>query len=221
MAKSKCRWECPEQWSEWSEWLAAGLHAQTAGGCPSCSWGSCSPEAAVRSPPGCEPQASASTFRITITSSPVWDASANRSPPSWPCSCCRRCPCRSVCCWSSTIHRPGDTGRRSREPTCITTRHRGRPINLTCTDTSGSRSRWRCGIRGGVRWRCRCGPCSTSVRRPCRRFLAGAAGEVSPPSWNWPRSWSSGSFRSLRLPRKRCGSSSTAATPSDRFCGAP
>jgi hypothetical protein len=27
MAKSKCRWECPEQWSEWSDWLAAGLHA--------------------------------------------------------------------------------------------------------------------------------------------------------------------------------------------------
>jgi hypothetical protein len=28
MASSKCRWPCPEQWSEWSEWLAAGLHAR-------------------------------------------------------------------------------------------------------------------------------------------------------------------------------------------------
>ncbi len=28
MAKSKCRWESPEQWSEWSEWLAVGLHAR-------------------------------------------------------------------------------------------------------------------------------------------------------------------------------------------------
>ena len=28
MAKSKCRWECPQDWSEWSEWLAAGLHAR-------------------------------------------------------------------------------------------------------------------------------------------------------------------------------------------------
>ena len=28
MANSKCRWECPEQWSEWSEWLAAGLRAR-------------------------------------------------------------------------------------------------------------------------------------------------------------------------------------------------
>lgn len=28
MAKSECRWEGPEQWSEWSEWLAAGLHAR-------------------------------------------------------------------------------------------------------------------------------------------------------------------------------------------------
>jgi len=28
MASSNCRWECPEQWSEWSEWLAAGMHAR-------------------------------------------------------------------------------------------------------------------------------------------------------------------------------------------------
>lgn len=28
MAKRNCRWECPDQWSEWSEWLSAGLHAR-------------------------------------------------------------------------------------------------------------------------------------------------------------------------------------------------
>ena len=28
MAKSKCRWEPPEDWSEWSDYLAAGLHAR-------------------------------------------------------------------------------------------------------------------------------------------------------------------------------------------------
>ena len=28
MANSKCRWQCPEDWSEWSQWLAAGLHAR-------------------------------------------------------------------------------------------------------------------------------------------------------------------------------------------------
>jgi len=28
MAKPECRWKCPDQWSEWSEWLAAGLHAR-------------------------------------------------------------------------------------------------------------------------------------------------------------------------------------------------
>jgi hypothetical protein len=28
MAKPKCRWNCPDQWSEWSEYLAAGLHAR-------------------------------------------------------------------------------------------------------------------------------------------------------------------------------------------------
>ncbi len=28
MAKRDCRWECPDQWTEWSEWLSAGLHAR-------------------------------------------------------------------------------------------------------------------------------------------------------------------------------------------------
>ena len=28
MANPKCRWQCPEDWSEWSQWLAAGLHAR-------------------------------------------------------------------------------------------------------------------------------------------------------------------------------------------------
>ncbi len=28
MVDSECRWKCPEQWSEWSQWLAAGLHAR-------------------------------------------------------------------------------------------------------------------------------------------------------------------------------------------------
>lgn len=28
MADSKCCWRCPEDWAEWSQWLAAGLHAR-------------------------------------------------------------------------------------------------------------------------------------------------------------------------------------------------
>ena len=28
MAKAKCRWESPSEWNEWSNWLAAGLHAR-------------------------------------------------------------------------------------------------------------------------------------------------------------------------------------------------
>ena len=30
MVESKCSWQCPEDWSEWSQWLAAGLHARSA-----------------------------------------------------------------------------------------------------------------------------------------------------------------------------------------------
>jgi len=29
MANARCRWQCPEDWSEWSQWLAAGLHARS------------------------------------------------------------------------------------------------------------------------------------------------------------------------------------------------
>jgi hypothetical protein len=29
MAEVKCRWECPQDWSQWSQWLAAGLHARS------------------------------------------------------------------------------------------------------------------------------------------------------------------------------------------------
>lgn len=29
MAHAKCRWQCPQDWSEWSAWLAAGLHARS------------------------------------------------------------------------------------------------------------------------------------------------------------------------------------------------
>lgn len=28
MAKSKCRWDCPQEWSEWNAWLSSGLHAR-------------------------------------------------------------------------------------------------------------------------------------------------------------------------------------------------
>jgi hypothetical protein len=28
MASPECRWQCPHEWSEWSKWLSAGLHAR-------------------------------------------------------------------------------------------------------------------------------------------------------------------------------------------------
>jgi hypothetical protein len=28
MGKAECRWNSPEQWSQWSSWLAAGLHGR-------------------------------------------------------------------------------------------------------------------------------------------------------------------------------------------------
>jgi len=28
MSKAECRWNSPEQWSQWSAWLAVGLHGR-------------------------------------------------------------------------------------------------------------------------------------------------------------------------------------------------
>lgn len=28
MADARCAWQCPEDWSQWSPWLAAGLHGR-------------------------------------------------------------------------------------------------------------------------------------------------------------------------------------------------
>ena len=28
MANAECCWQCPEDWEQWSQWLAAGLHAR-------------------------------------------------------------------------------------------------------------------------------------------------------------------------------------------------
>jgi len=28
MSKAQCRWNSPEQWSQWSAWLAVGLHGR-------------------------------------------------------------------------------------------------------------------------------------------------------------------------------------------------
>ena len=58
----------------------------------------------------------------------------------------------------------------------ITIRRPVRPISRFCMGTFGSRFRWPCGIRAGVRWRCRCGRCCTSASRRSRRFPSTVVG---------------------------------------------
>lgn len=88
------------------------------------------------------------------------------------------------------------TARRSKARTFITIRRRARPVSHFSRGMCGSRFRWRCGIRAGVRWRCRCGRCCTSASRRWRRSPSAVVGRDSPPSCNWRRDWWSGSFRS-------------------------
>ena len=78
MAKSKCRWDCPEQWSEWSEWLASGLHARNRWRLPVLLTRMLIAEAVAQSPRGCEQQESATTTETIITSSSMPGATATQ-----------------------------------------------------------------------------------------------------------------------------------------------
>ena len=196
MAKRNCRWECPNQWSEWSQWLSAGLHARNRWRLPVLLVGILF-----------------ANGRRTVTS---WLRAAGISDDfdDYYYFLARRWTqdqfdCYSIggigsanlafaeatCCWSSTILPPSDMGRKSREPTSIAIPHRGRPIKHICMVTSGSR--FRLPIRhpkwGAMALPLR--PCSTCAKRPCPRSLLGVIGG-SLPSSNWQRVWSSGSFPS-------------------------
>ena len=62
MADSKCRWQCPNDWSEWSGGWRPDCMPATAGGCRCCWWASCSPAGVAPSPLGCAPPGSSDDF---------------------------------------------------------------------------------------------------------------------------------------------------------------
>jgi hypothetical protein len=39
MAQAGCHWKSPEQWSQWSAWLSAGLHGANRWRLPVLLWG--------------------------------------------------------------------------------------------------------------------------------------------------------------------------------------
>ena len=206
MANSECRWQCPEQWSEWGEWLAAGLHARNRWRLPVLLMG-------ILFVGG----------RRTVT---TWLRAAGVSDDFQDYYYClaglgrkiESVANRLLALILRTLPLPGRVllviddsptkryGPKVEGPTCITIPRRGRPTNRSCMVTCGSRFRLLCVIRSGVRWRCPCGRCSTFARRRWPRFPSSVVGRGSPPNCNWQPDWSSGWLRSSNERAKPCGS---------------
>ena len=207
MAKSECRWQCPEQWSEWSEWLAAGLHARSRWRLPVLligmlfAGGRRTVTTWLRAAGVSDDFQDYYYFLAALgrkTKSVATQLIAARAADAPPARASavgdRRFAHQAVRAESRGRRRPSqpDPGP-------------GRPAVL-CMVTSGSRFRSPCVIRSGGRWRCRCGPCSTSARRRWPRSPEGVVGSGSPPSSNWPRGWSNGWLRSSKGREKPSGS---------------
>ena len=179
MANAECRWECPEQWSEWSQWLAAGLHARNRWRLPVLMVGmSVCRRTAHRDHLAAGRRRQRRLPRLLLL------PGGPRTQDQIDCD-----PVGSDCCRDlAAAGAPAGGDRRfahqavrpegRRAPTFITIRRRARPTKRFCMDTSGSRSRWPCGIPAGAPWRCRCGPCCTSASKPWPRF---------PSCRGWPR----------------------------------
>ena len=195
MARSQCRWECPEQWSEWSDWLAAGMYARNRWRLPVLLTGML-----------------LASGRRTVT---TWLRTAGVSDDyqdyyyfltSVGCNS-KKIASQLVTLVLRTLPLPervllviDDSPTKalwteSRRSRCASQPDPGpRRSTHSCTAMSGSPSRWRCGIPRGGLWRCRCGRCCTFASRRCRRFPKSGCGMPSPPNCNWRPAWSNGSF---------------------------
>ena len=193
MAKRDCRWECPDQWLEWSEWLSAGLHARNRWRLPvllrhfvrqrashrdhvaPCRRG-------VRRLPGLLLFACAGWTQEQFDRRPIARIGVADLP----------LPDRLL-----LVIDDSPTKRYGPKVEGADVHHNptpGRPINRTSTAIFGSRFRWHCDTEVGrlgvaVASHALC-PQQTMASIPkWRRW------HVSPPSCNWPPAWSSGSFR--------------------------
>ena len=76
-------WKCPQEWSEWMNWLAAGLHGRCRWRLPILLLGILFARGRRPWPVGCGQRGSVAASAVITTSSPPWDASPNR----WPRNC--------------------------------------------------------------------------------------------------------------------------------------
>ena len=196
MANSKCRWDCPEQWSEWSEWLAAGLHARNRWRLPVLLTGILF-----------------ASGRRTVT---TWLRAAGVSDDFQDYYYFLTCVGRksesdcnstgSTFAANVALARAGAAGDRRFAHQAVWAEGRrggcpsqpdarpGRPaISVrTClgNDLAGSEA-----SRSGGHWHCRCEPCCMFASGPWQRFPSRVTGNGLPPSSSWRPDWWSGSFR--------------------------
>ena len=210
--ETECRWQCPGDWSEWSEWLAAGLHARNRWRLPVLlvgilfahgrrtvtTWlraaGVSDDLPRLLLLPG-GPRTQDQIRRHAVVAAGASDLAAAGSASGGH----RRHAHQAV----------RSKGRRGRHPPQSHARP-GRPevsLRTHLGDALAGRAASLLRRFGPAA----CGRCSTSAAKRWPRFRNGAAGRL-PPSSCWPPAWSSGSLRSSNKPEKPCGSSSMAAT---------
>ncbi len=194
MARSQCRWECPEQWSEWSDWLAAGMHARNRWRLPVLLTGML-----------------LASGRHTVT---TWLRAAGVSDDyqdyyyfltSVGCNS-KKIASQLVTLVLRTLPLPervllviddSPTKRYGPKVEGADVHHNPTPgpadqpflyghvwVTISLAMRHPSRGLWRC----------RCGRCCTFASRRCRRFPKSGCGMPSPPNCNWRPAWSNGSF---------------------------
>ena len=211
MADSICCWRCPEDWEQWSQWLAAGLHARNRWRLPVLLTG-------ILFAHG----------RRTVT---TWLRAAGVSPDFqdyyyFLAALGRKTKSvatQLLLLLLQTLPLPDrllavidDTPTKRYGP-----KVEGADIHHNPTPGPADQKYlyghiWvtlSLAVRHPcfVLWPCRCVPCSTSDRRRYPKFPSGGIGRL-PPNLYWRPGWSNGSLRSSKRPEKRCGSWSMAVT---------
>ena len=180
MVTPKCRWESPQQWSEWSDYLAAGLHARNRWRLAVLLMGILFAQGRRTVTTWLRAAGVSDDFQdydYFLAALPRKTESVLRA--DFYAFAASLDTARSVAGGDRRFAHPAlrpesRRGRHPSQPHARPTLRVGarRPIRRICTDIDhrcaavpGSRCRWRCGIRSGARWHCRCAPLCTSAAR--------------------------------------------------------
>jgi hypothetical protein len=196
MANSQCRWKAPNQWDEWSEWLAAGLHARNRWRLPVLFMGMLFASGRRTVTSWLRAAGVTDDFQDYYYFLAAVGRKINPIATQLVILILKTLPLPKRLLLVLDDSPTKRYGPKVEERTSITTPHQVLPINRISTDMFGSPFRWHCGIRNGARLACRCERCFMFANVRWRQFPISGIGIGLPRSSNWRRDWSSGSFLS-------------------------